>query len=75
MANRILSAFLDGFTGGSLFVPLRRPGAPTQVFADPDAEEYPQKDLVLALLEQQALEDAQARAEADSQPQAAYGTE
>jgi hypothetical protein len=31
-------SFLDGFTGGSLFTPLRRPGAPTQLFAD-DPEE------------------------------------
>ena len=27
-------AFLDGFTGGGVFVKLRQPGAPTQVFAD-----------------------------------------
>ncbi len=73
MPNFMLSAFLDGFTGGSLFIPLRRPGAPTQVFADEDAEDYPQKELVQALLKQQALEDAEA--EAQSQPLAAYASE
>ena len=33
------SSFFDGFSGGGLFVRLRRPGAPTQAFADPKAPE------------------------------------
>jgi hypothetical protein len=31
-------AFLDGFTMAGLFSRLRRPGAPTQVFADPKSK-------------------------------------
>ena len=40
MANisPFFEAFLDGFTGGGVFVKLRQPGAPTQVFADEEDE-------------------------------------
>jgi hypothetical protein len=31
-------AFLDGFTGGGVFVKLRQLGAPTEVFADEEDE-------------------------------------
>jgi hypothetical protein len=34
-------AFLDGFTMAGLFTKLRRPGAPTQLFADPDPGRMP----------------------------------
>ena len=34
MVNPVVEAFLDGFTGGSLFTRLPQPGAATQVFAD-----------------------------------------
>ncbi len=38
-------AFLDGFLGGGLFTKLRRPGSPTQVFADEvDAEQATSPD-------------------------------
>jgi hypothetical protein len=33
------SAFLDGFTMAGFLGPLRRPGAPTQLFADPEPED------------------------------------
>lgn len=36
--NPVFEAFLDGFTGGGLFTPLRQPGAASQVFADPIEE-------------------------------------
>jgi hypothetical protein len=35
----ILSSFLDGFTMAGLFTRLPRPGAATQVFADPQPED------------------------------------
>lgn len=35
----ILSSFLDGFTVAGVFTRLRRPGAATQVFADPQPED------------------------------------
>jgi hypothetical protein len=31
-------AFLEGFTGGSIFSPAKEPGAPTQLFADSHEE-------------------------------------
>ena len=34
-------AFLDGFSGAGLYDKLRRPGAPTQGFADPVVENSP----------------------------------
>lgn len=34
-------AFLDGFTMAGLFTKLRRPGAPTQLFADPEPSRMP----------------------------------
>jgi len=64
MAGSILSSFLDGFTGGNFFTRVGRPGAPTQVFADPDSDDYPQKELVTALLAIQRAEDL-AREQAD----------
>lgn len=44
----LLGGFLDGFSGGNLFAPARRPGAPTQIFAD-EGSEYPQRQLVEVL--------------------------
>ena len=41
MVNPIVEAFLDGFTGGSLFTRLPQPGAATQVFADEADESSP----------------------------------
>jgi hypothetical protein len=38
VANIFVDAFLDGFTGGSLLTRLEEPGAPTQVFPDPEPE-------------------------------------
>lgn len=45
------AAFLDGFTMAGLFTRLRRPGAPTQLFADPKPKIEPVtgKDLVIML--------------------------
>jgi hypothetical protein len=56
MAKMILDAFLDGFTGGSLFTRARRPGAPTQLFADADTD-CQQAGLVAALLALQRREN------------------
>ena len=44
MTNPVFEAFLDGFTGGGLFTPLRQPGAATQVFAHDDSPEAKQED-------------------------------
>jgi len=56
VAYPILSAFLEGFTGGSLFTRARRPGAPTQLFADDEAD-CSQSALVALLLKKQHEED------------------
>jgi hypothetical protein len=69
VANILLSSFLDGFTGGSLVTRLRRPGAPTQVFADEDSN-YPQKELISSLLDE---EQAKARDVAGTETKAALG--
>jgi len=46
MSRSWLGGFLEGFSGGSLFVPARTPGAVTQVFADEGSQDYPQRELV-----------------------------
>ncbi len=55
--SMILSAFMDGFTGGGLLNRLRRPGAPTQVFADSNSTQ-PQAELMDSLLQRQAEQAA-----------------
>ena len=58
MVSSMLEAFLEGFTGGSVFTPAILPGAPTRLFAD-DSSEYLQHDLLTTMLELQDAEDAE----------------
>jgi hypothetical protein len=49
----MIRGFLEGFAGGSLFTEDERPGAPNQVFADEDSDDFPQRQLVEALAQVQ----------------------
>ena len=56
MVKIMFGAFLDGFRRRRLLRPQRRRGAPTQVFADENAE-CPQQGLVDSLLRWQMAEE------------------
>lgn len=54
--SAIFDAFLDGCTGRGLFIRLRRPGSPAQLFADEQSDQ-PQPGLVKALLHRKVEQD------------------